>query len=49
MMEEDPTAFRGMLDSPDPETAKMAAAAAQVEETKKENAAAEKIKANKKS
>ena len=48
MMEEDPTAFRGMLDSPDPETAKMAAAAAQVEETKKENAAAEKIKANKK-
>jgi hypothetical protein len=48
MMEEDPTAFRGMLDSPDPETAKMAAAAAQVEETKKESAAAEKVKANKK-
>ena len=48
MMEEDPTAFRGLLDSPDAETRKMAEETAQAEETKKENAAAEKVKADKK-
>ena len=47
-MQEDPTAFRGLLDSTDPETAKMAEEAAMGEQNKKEAQIKKDIVANKK-
>ena len=48
LMEENPDAFRNQRELGDPETVKMANELTQAEETKKENAAAEKVKADKK-